>query len=106
MRCTRRLQVTATVKNTSSSAHSSHTPNMPGCSNSSTGVLAPKRNSMQGSAKYRTKLFSPAMALSGSTFCRPARYPHSTSAKKGVVTDRIASMTNPSIATIIESAIP
>jgi len=72
-RCTRRLQVTATVKNTSSSAHSSHTPNMPGCSSSSTGVFAPKRNSMQGSAKYRTKLFSPAMALSGSTFCRPAR---------------------------------
>ena len=58
----------ATVKNTTSSPHSSQVPNMPGCSNSSTGVLAPNRNSMQGSAKYSTKLLSPAMALSGSTF--------------------------------------
>jgi len=29
------------------------------------GVFAPKRNNMQGSAKYSTKLLSPGMAFSG-----------------------------------------
>ena len=43
-----------TVKNTISSAEHRYTPNTTGFSSSSTGVVLPKRNSMQGSAKYST----------------------------------------------------
>ena len=37
------------------------------------GVLAPKRYSMHGSAKYSTKVLSPGMAASGSSTRRAAR---------------------------------
>ena len=69
--CTRSLSVTAMVKNTIISAAARYTASTVGLSSSSKGVLAPKRNSMQGSAKYRTKVLSPGIALSGST-CRCA----------------------------------
>ena len=37
------------------------------------GFWAPKRNSMQGSAKNSTKTFRPGIAASGSARSRPAR---------------------------------
>jgi hypothetical protein len=48
---TRAFSEKATVTSTISSAESSHSAKVVGLSSSSTGVLLPKRNSMQGSAK-------------------------------------------------------
>jgi hypothetical protein len=61
------LSVTAMVKKTINIAAARYRPSTTGLSSSTMGVLAPKRNSRQGSAKYRTKALSPGMALSGST---------------------------------------
>src|SRR5690242_8392321 len=52
----------------------------------------PKRNSRHGSAKYSTKALRPGIAASGSTRRQAARYPARTSAKKGIVTARMAGM--------------
>ena len=59
-----RLQrrVTATI----SSAQGSHTATTEGSNRRATGMLAPKRYSMQGKAKYNTKALSPPMDSIGS----------------------------------------
>ena len=72
-RFTRAERVNQTVPNTTSSAASVYTPSTTGLSSSPSGVVRPKRNSMAGSAKYRTKALRPGIALSGSTFWRAAR---------------------------------
>ncbi len=60
--------VTAIVNSTTSSAHGSvDAEQRPGRATAPSGVLAPKRNSMHGSAKYSTKAFSPGIAASGSS---------------------------------------
>jgi hypothetical protein len=64
---------TAMVKNTMMSAHSTYTASTNGFSNCSTGVFMPKRNSMHGRAKYRTKALSPGIADSGRMCLRAAR---------------------------------
>ena len=69
----RRRSVRATVPPTMSSAHSRYSPATAGSSSCAMGVLAPKRYSMHGSAKYSTKLFSPPMADTGSAPARVAR---------------------------------
>ena len=69
----RALRVSATVAPTITSAHSTYTPATAGSSSWAMGVLAPKRYSMQGSAKYSTKALSPGMAGCGSTPRRAAR---------------------------------
>ena len=97
-RCTRSSSVTATVKKTITSAHTTYTSSTAGLSSCSSGVFMPKRNSMHGSAKYSTKALSPGMALSGITRWRAASQPHSTSAKKGTVTERMACIEPASIA--------
>ena len=50
------------------------------------GVLAPKRNSMHGSAKYSTKAFMAGIASSANQPRRVATKPARTSAKNGKVT--------------------
>ena len=97
-RCTRSPSVKAMAANTISSAHTTYTASRAGFSNSSTGVFMPKRNSMHGNAKYSTKAFRPGIALSGSTPRCAASQPHSTSAKNGTVTARMACMLVRSIA--------
>jgi len=69
----RALRVSATVPATMTRAHSTYTPATAGSSSLPMGVLAPKRYSMQGSAKYSTKALSPGMAGWGSTPRRAAR---------------------------------
>ncbi len=88
--CTAADKVTAMVKNTINRALVRYTTSTTGLSNCASGVLVPKRNSMHGSAKYSTKAFRPGIAASGSTRWRAARKPHSTSAKNGTVTARMA----------------
>ena len=61
-----------TVADTISSAHTMYSPSHTGLTSCANGVLAPKRNSMQGSAKKSTKMLSPVMADSGSTRWRAA----------------------------------
>jgi hypothetical protein len=70
---TRGFSDTAIVKKTISKPAARYTPIMTGLSRSKIGVLAPKRNSRQGSAKYNTKVLRPGIALSGSTWRRAAR---------------------------------
>ena len=69
----RRFSVTAIVKPTMVKAHSSQTPNTLASSSWAIGVVAPKRYSMQGSAKNSTKPFRPGIASSGSMRRRAAR---------------------------------
>ena len=56
------------------------------------GVLAPKRNSKQGSAKNKTKLFKPGMASMLKNLSLTATKPANTSAKKGKVTHKTVDM--------------
>ena len=49
------------------------------------GVCAPKRYSMQGSAKNSTKAFRPGIAACGSTPRQVTINPQATKAKKGKV---------------------
>ena len=58
---------------TTTRPHSSHSASTVPSSSCATGVLAPKRYSMQGSAKNSTKPFRPAMASSGNMRRRAAR---------------------------------
>ncbi len=71
--CTALDKVTAIVKNTIASADTRYTASTMGLSSSPIGEFMPKRNSMQGSAKYSTKALSPGIADSGKTRCRAAR---------------------------------
>ena len=73
LRPTRSLRLQLITTNTMSSAAARYTASSTGLSISTMGVLAPKRNSMQGSAKYRTNALSPGMALSGNTWRCAAR---------------------------------
>ena len=70
------------------SAHSRYTPATAGSRSWAIGVCAPNRYSMHGSAKYSTKVLSPLIEASGNIWARVARKPHSTSAKKGKVTEK------------------
>ena len=51
----------------------SHSAATAGLNRAVAGVVLPKRNSMHGSAKYRTKVLSPGTASSGSTRSRAAK---------------------------------
>ena len=86
-----RVWLKAMVPPTISRPHSKYTPAATGSISCVIGVCAPKRYSMQGSAKYSTKVLSPGMAANGSTPRRVATKPHSTRAKKGKVTARMDS---------------
>ncbi len=68
----RSFRVTTTVKATVTSAHSSQVKNTLASSSWAIGVVAPKRYSMQGSAKNSTKPLSPGIASSGSMRRRAA----------------------------------
>jgi hypothetical protein len=68
----RAFRLIVTVKATITSAHSNQVKNTPASSNCAIGVVAPKRYSMQGSAKNSTKPLSPAIASSGSMRWRAA----------------------------------
>ena len=65
-------RVTAMVKPTMISAHNRYTAIRLTSSSCAIGVLAPKRYSMQGKAKYSTKLLSPGIAAWGSMARRAA----------------------------------
>ena len=65
--------VMAIVKATIVKALHRYTMSTTGFNNCASGVFRPKRNSRQGSAKYRTKALRPGMADSGSTRWRAAR---------------------------------
>ena len=86
------VRVRAIVATTSTTAVISVMTSTTGFRTWATGSEAPNRNSMQGSAKYRTNRLSPGIVASGRIFERPARYPHSTSAKNGIVTAKMACM--------------
>jgi hypothetical protein len=60
--------------------------------NCAMGVLAPNRNSKHGSAKNKTKLFSPGMASMLKNFSCTAAKPANTNAKKGKVTHKTVAM--------------
>jgi hypothetical protein len=64
--------VTAIVNTTITTAHSRYTATRLPSSSCAMGVLAPKRYSMEGNAKYSTKPLSPGMASSGSMRRRAA----------------------------------
>ena len=68
----RRFRLMATANPTMTSAHSNQVKNTLASSNCAIGVDAPKRYSMQGSAKNSTKLFRPGMASSGNMRRRAA----------------------------------
>ena len=87
----RALGLRVTVRHTTISAHTPQTPATPASVNCPIGAPAPNRNSMHGSAKYRTKTLSPGMAASGNAPLRAATYPTPISAKKGTVTRKICS---------------
>ena len=53
--------------------HNSHSAATAGSNRRWGGVLLPNRNSMHGSAKYSTKMFSPGTASSGSRRARAAK---------------------------------
>ena len=61
----------ATTKATMTKAQNKYMKNAPASSSCAMGVLAPKRNSMQGKAKNSTKPLSPGMASKGN-ICRRA----------------------------------
>ena len=67
-------------------------PNTAGFNNSATGVFAPNRNNMHGTAKYSTKLFKPGTADSANQPTRVAINPAATRAKNGNVTESMFSM--------------
>ena len=69
----RSLRLTATLNATIRLAHSKYVKNTPASSSCAIGVLAPKRNSMHGSAKNSTKPFRPGMAGKGRKPFRAAR---------------------------------
>ena len=69
----RPLRVTATVNATMISAHSRYTATRLASSSCATGVFAPKRYNMQGSAKYSTKVLRPGIAACGNRPRRAAR---------------------------------
>ncbi|MNZ98720.1 hypothetical protein D3C78_1180190 [compost metagenome] len=83
-----RRRVSATTAPTITRPQARYTPATAGSSSCAMGVAAPKRYSMQGRAKYSTKLFKPAIAGSGSRPSRVAAKPQSTSAKNGEVSSR------------------
>ena len=68
----RELRLAQTTNATDTSAHSTQTEAAAASSSCATGVLAPKRYSMQGSAKYSTKELRPGIASSGSMRLRAA----------------------------------
>ena len=68
----RRFMVTAKTKATMIKAQNKYMKNAPAFKSCAMGVLAPKRNSMQGKAKNSTNPFRPGMASKGSICLRAA----------------------------------